>query len=113
MPTFAQHVAIVLCAALSAAPGECQGPPGHQGPGAQGSGASLSPGWATGSTPAPSGQPVEQPADLNICGPLALAAAASYLGRPELFDPVFSLLPASGKPRTLNELQAAALELGA
>ena len=48
----------------------------------------------------------------NICGPLALAISTSYLGKPELFDRIFELLPPDGEPRTLNELKATADELG-
>ncbi|MGC8642616.1 MAG: cysteine peptidase family C39 domain-containing protein [Isosphaeraceae bacterium] len=112
MTALGQLVPIVLCAALLATPGKSQAPPGWEELGACCPGVPVPPKSNTRPVPAPSGQPVEQPTDLNICGPLALAAAASYLGRPELYDPVFSLLPASGKPRTLNELQAVASELG-
>lgn len=33
--------------------------------------------------------------DKNICGPLSLAAASTSLGRPDLFDEIFRLLPPS------------------
>ena len=54
----------------------------------------------------------QQVSDQNICGPLALAAMAQYLGRSDLVDKVFELLPASGEPRTLQELEITAVRLG-
>ncbi|MGC8639619.1 MAG: DUF1573 domain-containing protein [Isosphaeraceae bacterium] len=55
------------------------------------------------------GQTVE---DKNICGPLALAAVSEYLGSPELSPEAFRLLPPSGTPRNLGELQAASRQMG-
>lgn len=51
-------------------------------------------------------------ADKNICGPLALTAAAEYVGRPDLFEKIFIALPPNGTPRTLLDLQRAANDVG-
>jgi hypothetical protein len=47
----------------------------------------------------------------DVAGPLSLACAAAYAGRPELFDAAFGRLPASAGRRTLDDLRAAAAGL--
>jgi len=50
--------------------------------------------------------------ETNICGQLTLWAGAQYLGRSDVSgDAVFSLLPATGKPCSLSDLQTAARKL--
>ncbi len=56
-----------------------------------------------------SAQPV---IDKNICGSLALAGIAEYLGRADLVERIFAELPPSGEPRSLRELWTAATRVG-
>ena len=48
----------------------------------------------------------------NICGPLALSAAADFIGRSDLPAQVFHLLPPSGEPRSLDDLRSVSDRLG-
>ena len=50
--------------------------------------------------------------DKNVYGPLALACAASHLGRPDAFDAIFEVLPADGRLRSFHELADAANKVG-
>jgi len=50
--------------------------------------------------------------DKNICGPLALAAAADLIGKRELFTEVFRLLPPGKGPGTLEDLRVTSEKLG-
>jgi hypothetical protein len=48
----------------------------------------------------------------DVAGPVALACAAAYAGRPELFDAAFGRFPLDGGRHTLANLQATAAGLG-
>jgi hypothetical protein len=51
-------------------------------------------------------------ADMNICAPLALSAAADLVGKPGLFDEIFRLLPPGKGPGTLEDLRVVSQEVG-